>query len=38
LRGQFVSKKVKEEATAGIKDFGDDDDDPFNQLTEDLLL
>ena len=38
LRGQFVSKKAKEEATAGIEDFGDDDDDPFNQLMEDLLL
>ncbi len=38
LRGQFVSKKAKEEATEGIEDFGDDDDDPFNQLTEDLLM
>ena len=38
LRGQFVSKKAKEESTAGIEDFGDDDDDPFNQLMEDLLM
>jgi hypothetical protein len=29
LRGQFVSKKAKEESTAGIEDCGDDDDGPF---------
>ena len=33
-----MSKKAKEEATAGIEDFGGDDNDPFNQLMEDLLL
>ncbi len=36
LRDQFVSKKAKEEPTAGIEDFGEDD--PFNQLVEDLLM
>ncbi len=35
MRGQFVSKKAKEESTAGIEDFGDDDNDPFNLLMED---
>jgi hypothetical protein len=38
LRGQFVSKKAKEESTADIEDFGDDDNDPFNMLMEDLLM
>jgi len=38
LRANYVAKRAKEEATTGMEDFGDDDDDPFNQLMEELLL
>jgi hypothetical protein len=38
LKAKYVAKRAKEEATPGVEDFGDDDDDPFNQLMEDLLL
>jgi hypothetical protein len=27
----------KQAATAGVENFGDDDDDPFGQMMEDLL-
>jgi hypothetical protein len=36
LKAKFMAERVKEEATAGVEDFGDDDD-PLCQLMEDLL-
>jgi hypothetical protein len=36
LKSKFVAERAKKEATAGVEDFGDDDD-PFCQLMEDLL-
>jgi hypothetical protein len=32
LKSKYVAKRAKEEAKSGIEDFGDDDNDPFNQL------
>ncbi len=34
---QFYQGTGKQEATAGVENFGDDDDDPFGQMMEDLL-
>jgi len=36
LKAKFLAEWAKKEATAGVEDFGDDDD-PVAQLMEDLL-
>jgi hypothetical protein len=36
LKAKFLAERAKKEATAGVEDFGDDDD-PVAQLMEDLL-
>jgi hypothetical protein len=37
MKLKFVAKRAKEEATSGVENFGDDDDNPLLQLMEDLL-
>jgi hypothetical protein len=37
LKDKFIKERAKQEATAGVENFGDDDDDPFGQMMEDLL-
>jgi hypothetical protein len=36
LKKKYIKKKANEEATAGMEDFGEEDD-PFSQLMEELL-
>jgi hypothetical protein len=31
VKAKFITKRAKEEATAGVKDFDDEDEDPFHQ-------
>ncbi len=34
---QVINKHAKQEATAGVENFRDEDDNPFGQLMEDLM-